>query len=174
MAIDGGLLAILLTGSSGLRLSPCSEKNLTSAGTATPITLRLWLHFMGAHAASVKNQVNMGRIRKFFYDAARLKPYYRVCSNVATGLGIAIGSGLWYFTLVPLLAASLGIDVAGFAQTGDPTALFAIAMVLLLVVSMITCVQGVFFALVLLGRLRLADVKSVVWRLRYPRSWINF
>lgn len=116
----------------------------------------------------------MGRIRKFFYDAARLKPYYRVCSNVATGLGIAIGSGLWYFTLVPLLAASLGIDVAGFAQTGDPTALFAIAMVLLLVVSMITCVQGVFFALVLLGRLRLADVKSVVWRLRYPRSWINF
>jgi hypothetical protein len=123
---------------------------------------------------AVKNQVNMGRIRKFFHDAARLKPYYRVCSNVATGLGIAIGIGLWYFTLVPLLAASFGIDVAGFAQPGDPTALFAITTVLLLVVSMITCVQGVFFTLVLLGRLRLADVMSVIWRLRYPQSWINF
>jgi hypothetical protein len=89
-------------------------------------------------------------------------------------LGIAIGIGLWYFTLVPLLAASFGIDVAGFAQPGDPTALFAITTVLLLVVSMITCVQGVFFTLVLLGRLRLADVMSVIWRLRYPQSWINF
>lgn len=123
---------------------------------------------------SVKNQVNMGRIRKFFHDAARLKPYYRVCSNVATGLGVVIGIGLWYFTLVPLLAASLGVDVAGSAQPGDPTAFFAITMVLLLVVSMIICVQGVFFSLFLLGRLRLADVNSVIFRLRYPRSWTNF
>lgn len=124
--------------------------------------------------ASVKNQVNMGRIRKFFHDAARLKPYYRVCSNVAAGLGVVIGIGLWYFTLVPLLAASLGIDVANSAQPGDPTAFFAITMVLLLVVSMIICVQGVFFSLVLLGRLRFADVMSIIFRLRYPQSWTNF
>lgn len=116
----------------------------------------------------------MGRIRKFFHDAARLKPYYRVCSNVATGLGVVIGSGLWYFTLVPLLAASLGIDLAGYAQPEAPTAFFAITMVLLLVVSVIICVQGVFFSLALLGRLRLADVMSVIFRLRYPQSWTNF
>src|SRR5690554_3382787 len=28
-----------------------TKKNITSAGTATPTTLRLRLHFMGAHAA---------------------------------------------------------------------------------------------------------------------------
>jgi len=128
----------------------------------------------GAAYLRVKNQVNMGRIRKFFHDAGRLKPYYRVCSNVASGLGIVIGIGLWYFTLVPLLAASLEIDVTESAQSGDPTAFFAVTMVLLLVVSMIICIQGVFFALVLLGRLRFADVTSVIWHLRYPRSWTNF
>jgi hypothetical protein len=41
-------------------------------------------------------------------------------------------------------------------------------------VSMIICVQGVFFSLVLLGRLRFADVMSVIFRLRYPQSWTNF
>jgi len=116
----------------------------------------------------------MGRIRKFFHDAARLKPYYRVCSNVATGLGVALGIGIWYFVLVPILAASAGIDLAGSAQSGDPTAFFAGAMVLLLVAALIVCVQGVFLSLVLLGYLRLAEVTSVVFRLRYPRSWINF
>jgi len=116
----------------------------------------------------------MGRIRKFLHDAGRLKPYYRFCSNVASGSGIVIGIGLWYFTLVPLLATSFEIDVAEAAQHGDPTAFFAVTMVLLLVVAMIICVQGVFLALVLLGRMRFADVMSVIWRLRYPRSWVNY
>lgn len=31
-----------------------TKKNITNAGTATPTTLRLRLHFMGAHAASVR------------------------------------------------------------------------------------------------------------------------
>jgi hypothetical protein len=53
MVIDGESLVILLTESSGLGLGVCSGKNLTSAGTATPTTLRLRLHSMGAHAASV-------------------------------------------------------------------------------------------------------------------------
>ena len=75
----------------------------------------------------------MGRIRKFLHDAGRLKPYYRFCSNVASGSGIVIGIGLWYFTLVPLLATSFEIDVAEAAQPGDPTAFFAVTMVLLLV-----------------------------------------
>ena len=124
--------------------------------------------------AGVKNRESMGHIRKFFHDAARLKPYYRVCSNVATGLGVGIGIGIWYFALVPILAASVGIDLAGSAQPGDPTAFFAGAMVLLLVAALIVCVQGAFLSLVLLGRLRLAEVTSVIFRLRYPRSWTNF
>ena len=33
-------------------------KNITNAGTATPITLRLRLHFMGAHAAGVRSRKN--------------------------------------------------------------------------------------------------------------------
>src|SRR5690554_2922835 len=33
-----------------------TKKNITSAGTATPTTLRLRLHFMGAHAASVMHK----------------------------------------------------------------------------------------------------------------------
>ena len=64
MVIDGESLVILLTESSGLGLGVCSDKNLTSAGTATPITLRLRLHSMGAHAAGVsgKGFGSLGRL----------------------------------------------------------------------------------------------------------------
>ena len=37
------------------RVSEKSVCNITSAGTATPTTLRLRLHFVGAHAASVRS-----------------------------------------------------------------------------------------------------------------------
>ena len=136
--------------------------------------MRLRLHFAAAHAVGVKNRGSMGHLRRFFHDAARLKPYYRVCSNVAVGLGVLLGTGLWYFGLLPALAVILGIDAAGYAQPSDPTALFAFAMALLYAASVVVCTQAVLLSLVLLGRLGLADVMSVILCLRYPRSWTNF
>ncbi len=38
-----------------------TKKNITSAGTATPITLRLRLHSMAAHAASVRQFKNKNK-----------------------------------------------------------------------------------------------------------------
>jgi hypothetical protein len=116
----------------------------------------------------------MGHIRRFLRDAGRLKPYYRMYSNVAAGLGVLLGSGLWYFVLVPAIAVFLGIDARGYARPGDPTALFAFAMFSFYVASVIVCTQLAMLSLVVVGRLRLADVVSVIVRLRYPRSWINF
>ncbi|MEQ9545549.1 MAG: hypothetical protein RIK85_06045 [Marinobacter sp.] len=124
--------------------------------------------------AGVKNMKSMGRIRKFIHDSGRLKPYYRSWSNVAAGLGVILGSGLWYFVLVPALATAKGIDLAGYAQPDDPTALFAVLIFLLFAVSIIGCYFFAFLVLVFFGKLELADVMSVVFRLRYPPNWVNF
>jgi hypothetical protein len=47
------------------------QQALTSAGPATPFSLRLWLHFKGAHAASVrcvKSKFSGGKVSNEILD----------------------------------------------------------------------------------------------------------
>jgi hypothetical protein len=43
-------------------------------------------------------------------------------------LGLLLGTGRWYFSLVPAPNVSLGIDAASYVRASDPTALFAFAL----------------------------------------------